>query len=46
MKHEEQVRLLRRGLGHTEAGTTDQGRASLSPVSRYLSPERVAREPT
>jgi phenylpropionate dioxygenase-like ring-hydroxylating dioxygenase large terminal subunit len=44
MKHEEQVRLLRRGLGHTEAGTTDQGRASLSPVSRYLSPELVARE--
>lgn len=44
MHHNEQVRLIRRILGHMVAGTTDRGEVAKSPVSRYLSPERLAKE--
>lgn len=44
MHHNEQVRLIRRILGHMVAGTTDRGEVAKSPVTRYLSPERLAKE--
>ena len=44
MDHPTQVALIRRILAHMEAGTTDRGDAAQSPVQRYLSPERLARE--
>ena len=44
MRHSEQVALIRRILDHMRAGTTDRGAAAKSPVTRYLSPERLARE--
>lgn len=44
MQHIEQVALVRRILGHMQAGTTDRGAAAGSPVTRYLSSERLARE--
>lgn len=44
MDHATQVALIRRILAHMEAGTTDRGEAAQSPVQRYLSPERLARE--
>lgn len=43
MHHNQQVRLIRRILGHMVAGTTDRGEVAKSPVSRYLSPERHLR---
>lgn len=44
MKPEEQVRLIRRALDHVSARTTDRRDSERSPVTRYTSPERVARE--
>ena len=44
MRHSEQVALIRRILDHMQAGTTDRGAVAKSPVARYLSPERLARE--
>ncbi len=44
MQHGEQVRLIRRILAHMAAGTTDRGEVAQSPVTRYLSPERLAQE--
>ena len=44
MRHSEQVALIRRIFDHMQAGTTDRGAAAKSPVTRYLSPERLARE--
>ena len=44
MQHSEQVALAKRILGHMRAGTTDRGALAHSPVTRYLSPDRLARE--
>jgi phenylpropionate dioxygenase-like ring-hydroxylating dioxygenase large terminal subunit len=44
VEHATQVALVRRILAHMDAGTTDRGAAAQSPVDRYLSPERLARE--
>ncbi|MBL8386385.1 MAG: aromatic ring-hydroxylating dioxygenase subunit alpha [Burkholderiales bacterium] len=44
MKHDTQVGLIRRILAHMETGTTDRGAPATSPVTRYLSEERLARE--
>ena len=44
MRHSEQVALIRRILDHMKAGTTDRGALARSPVARYLSSERLARE--
>ena len=44
MRHSEQVALIRRIFDHMRAGTTDRGAVAGSPVTRYLSAERLARE--
>ncbi len=44
MRHGEQVALIRRVLVHMHAGTTDRGALARSPVARYLSADRLARE--
>lgn len=44
MRHEQETALLRRVLDHTAAGTTDRGALTRSPVARYVTPERNARE--
>jgi len=44
MRHETQVALIRRILAHIDAGTTDRGGGGVSPVARYLSPQRLERE--
>jgi phenylpropionate dioxygenase-like ring-hydroxylating dioxygenase large terminal subunit len=44
MRHDEQVRLMRRGLEHMAAGTTDRRELERSPVSRYTSVERAEQE--
>jgi len=44
MQHATQVSLIRRILAHLEAGTTDRGESATSPVARYVSPDRLARE--
>ncbi|MFS2055053.1 hypothetical protein ACEN8K_40355, partial [Variovorax sp. CT11-76] len=44
MQHDEQKALIRRALALIASGGTERGEPSLSPVSRYLDPERHARE--
>jgi phenylpropionate dioxygenase-like ring-hydroxylating dioxygenase large terminal subunit len=44
MRHDEQVALARRTLRHLEAGTSERGEPARSPRSRYLDPQRFARE--
>jgi phenylpropionate dioxygenase-like ring-hydroxylating dioxygenase large terminal subunit len=44
MRQAEQVALIARALALIAAGDSERGAPSLSPVSRYLDPERYARE--
>lgn len=44
MQQDTQIALVRRALAHIAAGTTDRGAPAASPVSRYLSEERLAQE--
>ncbi|MGQ2992686.1 aromatic ring-hydroxylating oxygenase subunit alpha [Variovorax sp.] len=44
MQHDEQKALIRRALALIASGGSERGEPSLSPVSRYLDPERHARE--
>jgi len=44
MQIEEQIALIERALALIEAGGSERGAPGISPVSRYLDPERHARE--
>ncbi|SOD28857.1 Phenylpropionate dioxygenase, large terminal subunit [Variovorax sp. YR752] len=44
MQHEEQIALIRRALALIETGGSERGEPGVSPVTRYLDPERHERE--
>ncbi|RSZ39616.1 MULTISPECIES: SRPBCC family protein [unclassified Variovorax] len=44
MQHEEQIALIRRALTLIETGGSERGEPTLSPVARYLDPERHEQE--
>lgn len=44
MQHEEQIALIRRALALIDTGGSERGEPAVSPVSRYLDPERHEQE--